>query len=83
MIVGLFKEAVGWLVSLTEAGAVIAALLLAGLAVGATGFWLLGRCVSKLSPPAELDPYEYDPEEMGGVKVVVIRPDDDSPRSET
>jgi hypothetical protein len=83
MIVGLFKEAVGWLVSLTEVGAVIAALLLMGLAIGATGFWVLSQCVSKLSPPAELDPYEIDPEEIAGAKVVSIRPDEESPRSKT
>jgi hypothetical protein len=82
MIVGLFKEAVSWFVSLTEVGAVIAAILLIGLVVGMAGFWILGHFIGKLAgPPAELDPYEMDLEEMEGAKVVSIRPDDDSPPS--
>ena len=82
MIIGLFKEAASWLVSLTEVGAVIAAILLIGLVVGTTGFWMLGRFLSKLAgPPIELDPYE-EPEETEGAKVVSIRPEEDSPPSE-
>jgi len=83
MIIGLFKEAASWLVSLTEVGAVIAAILLIGLVVGTTGFWMLGRFLSKLAgPPIELDPYEDEPEETEGAKVVSIRPEEDSPPSE-
>ena len=82
MIMGLFKEAASWLLSLTEVGVVIAAILLLGLVVGMTGFWILGRCVSKLADhSAELDPYE--PEEMAGAKVVSVRPDEDSSPSKT
>jgi hypothetical protein len=67
MIIGLFKEAVSWFVSLTEVGLVIAAMLLIGLGVGMTGFWMLGRFLSKLGgPPAELDPHEDD-EEMAAL----------------
>jgi hypothetical protein len=62
MIIGLLKEAVSWFVSLTEVGLVIAAMLVIGLVVGMTGFWILGRCLSKLGgPPAELDPYADEP----------------------
>jgi hypothetical protein len=82
MIIGLLKETIGWLVSLTEVGVVIAAVLLIGLAVGMTGFWILGHFVNKLGgPPAELDPYEAEPEEIAGAKVVSICPDEDSPPS--
>jgi hypothetical protein len=82
MIIGLFKEVVGWFVSLTEVGVVIAAVLLIGLVVGMTGFWILGHFLNKLGgPPAELDPYEVEPEEIAGAKVVSIRPDEDSPPS--
>jgi hypothetical protein len=77
MIIGLFKEVVGWFVSLTEVG-----VLLIGLVVGMTGFWILGHFLNKLGgPPAELDPYEVEPEEIAGAKVVSIRPDEDSPPS--
>jgi hypothetical protein len=81
MIVGLFKEAVSWLVSLTEAGVAIVAMLLIGLLAGMTGFWILSYCLGKLGGPPELDLYEDEPEEMTGAKVVSIRPDEDSPPS--
>jgi hypothetical protein len=56
MIIGLLKELVGWFVSLTEAAASIAAILLIGLVAGTTGFWILSHCLRKLSgPPAEED----------------------------
>jgi hypothetical protein len=65
MIVGLFKEGVSWFVSLTEVGVVIALILLAGLAVGVTAFWILGRFLRKLAgPPTELDPYEDEPDHI-------------------
>jgi hypothetical protein len=72
MIIGLFKDAVSWLVSLTEAGLAIVAVLLIGLAVGMSGFWLLSRGLSKLGGPPEVDPFEDEPEETAG---------DDSPSS--
>jgi len=79
MIIGLLKEAVGWFVSLTEVGVVIAAMLLIGLVVGMTGFWTLGHCLSKLGgPPAELGPYEDEPEEMAGCRPQKFDPDDTS-----
>lgn len=65
MIIGLFKDLVHWLLSLTEVGAVIAAVLLVGLIVGMAGFWVLGFFVSKLAgPPTELDSYPDEPEEI-------------------
>jgi|HubBroStandDraft_1064217.scaffolds.fasta_scaffold339500_2 hypothetical protein len=71
MIMGLFKEVVSWLVSLTEVGLAIAAMLLIGLGVGMAVFWMLGRFLSKLGGPpdelgqyAELGPYEDELEEM-------------------
>jgi hypothetical protein len=82
VIIGLIKEVVSWFVSLTEVGVAIAAMLLIGLIVGMTAFWMLGHCLSKLGgPPAELDPYEDEPEETAGAKVVSICPDEDSPPS--
>jgi hypothetical protein len=82
MIISLFQGAVSWFVGLTEAAVVIAVMLLIGLVVGMTAFWLLGRGLSKLAgPPAELDPYEDEPEEMAGAGVVSICPDEDSPPS--
>ena len=82
MIVSLFQGAASWFVGLTEAAVVIAVLLLIGLVVGMTGFWMLGHGLSKLAgPPVELDPYEDEPEEMTGANVVSICPDEDSPPS--
>ena len=82
MIIGLIKEVVSWFVSLTEVGVAIAAMLLIGLIVGMTGFWMLGNCLRKMGgSPAELDPYEDDPEETACAKVVSICPDEDSPPS--
>jgi hypothetical protein len=43
MIIGLFKEAIGWFLNLTEVGLAIALLLLIAVAVGMTGFWILSR----------------------------------------
>lgn len=65
MIVGLFKEGFGWFVSLTEVGVAIALILLAGLVVGVAAFWMLSRFLRKLAgPPAELDPYEDEPDQI-------------------
>ena len=62
MIIGLFKEAIGWLLSLTEVGVVIAVILAIAVVVGMTGFWILSRFMSKLAGPAtELDPQEDGP----------------------
>jgi hypothetical protein len=82
MIIGLFRDAVGWLVGLTEATVVIAAILFIGLVVGTAGFWILGHFLRNLAgPPPELDPYEDEPEEMAGAEVSSIYPDEDSPSS--
>jgi hypothetical protein len=65
IIIGLLKEMVSWFVSLSEVGAVIAAVLLIGLVVGMTGFWALGYFLRKLAgPPTELEPYQDEPEEI-------------------
>jgi hypothetical protein len=65
MIIGLFKEAIGWLLSLTEAGVAIAVILAIAVVVGMTGFWILSRFMRKLAgPPAELDPDEDQPDEI-------------------
>jgi len=81
-MISLLKEALGWFVSLTAVGLVIAAILLIGLVVGMTGFWMLGHFLSKLAgPPAELDPYEDELGEFEAPRVVSICPDEDSPPS--
>lgn len=65
MIIGLLKEVVSWFVSLSEVGAVIAAVLLIGLVVGMTGFWALGYLLGRLAgPPTELESYQGKPEEI-------------------
>jgi hypothetical protein len=65
MMIGLLKEVVSWFVSLSEVGAVIAAVLLIGLVVGMTGFWVLGYFLRKLAgPPTELESYQDEPEEI-------------------
>ena len=80
MIISLFQGAASWFVGLTEAAIVIAALLLIGLVVGMTGFWMLGHSLSKIAgPPPELDPYEDEPEEMADANAVSICPDEASP----
>ncbi len=65
MILGVLKDAVGWLVSVAEVAAVIAAVLLIGLIIGMTGFRILSYFVGKLggSPP-ELDSYPYEDEPL-------------------
>jgi len=65
MIIDLLKDLVSWFVSLGEVGAVIAAVLLIGLVVGMTGFWVLGYFLRKLAgPPSELESYQDEPEEI-------------------
>jgi hypothetical protein len=65
MIIGLFKEAIGWFLNLTEVGLAIALLLLIAVAVGMTGFWILSRFMSKLAGPAtELDSHEDETDEI-------------------
>ena len=65
MIIDLLKEVVSWFVSLGEVGAVIAAVLLIGLVVGMTGFWVLGYFIKKLAgPSSELESYQDEPEEI-------------------
>ena len=64
-MIGLFKDAVSWFLSLTEVVVIIAAILFIGLIVGTTGFWILSHGLSKLSgPPAQLDPDEDEHEEI-------------------
>jgi len=82
MITSLFQGAIGWLAGLTEAAVAIAVMLLIGLVVGMTGFWMLSRSLRKLAgPAAELDPSEDETEEIEGAEVVTICPDEDSPPS--
>jgi hypothetical protein len=65
MIIGLLNEVVRWFVSLSEVGAVITAVLLIGLIVGMSGFWVLGYFLRKLAgSPTELEPYQDEPEEI-------------------
>lgn len=69
MIISLFQKAVSWLAGLAEAAVVIAVVLLIGLVVGMTGFWILSHFASKLAgPTAELDSYEDQPEEIEGAR---------------
>ena len=76
MIVGLIKELGGWLVSLTEVGVAIAAVLLIALFVGMAGFRILSRIMSIFGgTPAVLDPYDEDEAEA---TVIFISPDEDS-----
>ena len=61
MIVGLFKELLGWFINLAEVTLAIAAVLLVGLAIGMAGFRILSRIMRVFSgPPPVLD--EDDPE---------------------
>jgi hypothetical protein len=67
MFVSLLKDAVGCLASVAEVGLVIAAVLLIGLLLGMSGFWILGRLLGKLGgPPPPLDPLEDEPEGSHG-----------------
>jgi hypothetical protein len=78
MIIAIFRGALHWFVSLIEVVAVVTAILLVGLVVGSTGFWILYRSLSKLEgPSAELDPQEYELEEN-----VALRRNEDSPPSD-
>ena len=64
MIIDLLKEVVRWFVNLGEVGAVIAVVLLIGLVVGMTVFWMLGYFLRKLAgPPSELESDQDEPEE--------------------
>jgi hypothetical protein len=80
MIIAIFQGPINWFVALIELVSVIAAILLIGLIIGMTGFWMLGRFVRKLAgAPAELEP-EDELDEDGAEKIVSIQRDhDDSP----
>jgi hypothetical protein len=61
MIVGLFRELLGWFINLAEVTLAIAAVLLVGLAIGMAGFRILSRIMSMFSgPPPALDPYDEE-----------------------
>jgi len=64
MFIGLLKDALGSFVSVAEAGLAITLVLLIGLFLGMTGFWILGKLVGKLGGPPDADPFEEDPEEL-------------------
>jgi hypothetical protein len=82
MIVAIFRGALHWFVGLIEVVAVVTAILLVGLIVGMTGFWILGRSLSKLEGPSvELDPREYELDEDVAGQVGSLRRDEDSPPS--
>ena len=62
--------------------AVVTAILLVGLIVGMTGFWILGRSLRKLEGPSvELDAREYELDEDVAGQVGSLRRDEDSPPS--
>jgi hypothetical protein len=89
MINALFRGPLDWFAGLIELVLVIAAILLVGLVVGMTGFWILGRFVRKLAGPQdeldsdedELDEDELD-KDVFGQAVSIRRDDEDSPPSE-
>ena len=71
MIIGIFRDAIGWFVNLTEVGVVIAVILLVAVVVGMTGFWILSRFMRKLAgPPTELETCER----IGRMKWRIRRP---------
>jgi hypothetical protein len=67
MVIDLLKEALGWFVSVAEAGLAITLVLAIGLFLGMTGFWMLGKLLGKLGGSPAADPFEDDPEETPGV----------------
>jgi hypothetical protein len=67
MFIGLLKEALGWFVSVAEAGLAITLVLAIGLFLGMTGFWMLGKLLGKLGGSTAADPFDDDPEEATGV----------------
>jgi hypothetical protein len=60
MIVGLFKELLGWFINLAEVGLAIAAVLLVGLVIGMAGFRILSRIMRLVSGPPPVDPSDED-----------------------
>ena len=83
MIVAIFRGALHWVVGLIEVVAVVTAILLVGLVVGMTGFWILGRSLIKLEGPSVgLDPREYELDEDVAAQVVALRRGEDSPPSD-
>jgi len=83
MLVSLFKDAMSWFAGLWEATLAIAAVLVVGLAIGTTAFWLLSHLVKKLAgPTAELDSYETEGDKFEGAEVASVCPDEDSPSSQ-
>jgi hypothetical protein len=63
MLSGLLKDALGWFVSVAEAGLAITLVLLIGLFLGMTGFWILGQLLGKLGGRPAADPLEEEPED--------------------
>jgi len=83
MFVSLFKDAMSWFAGLSEATLAIAAVLVVGLVVGMTAFWVLNLIVKKLAgPTAELDSYEAEEDKFEGAEVASVCPDEDSPSSQ-
>jgi hypothetical protein len=67
MFIGFIKDALGWFVSAAEAGLVITLVLLIGLFLGMTGFWIMGRLLGKLGGRPAADAFEEEPEEATDV----------------
>ena len=80
MMAGMFRDALSWVAGLIEAVGVVAAILLVGLVVGMTGFWILVHSLSKLAgQPAESDPQEHEQDFDVEEQMAAAQRDEDSP----
>ncbi len=79
MIADLFRGFLQWWIGLIESVSAVAAILLIGLVVGITCFWVLSRSVRKLAgPAADLDPDEDELNE-NAVEVAPVQQEENSP----
>ena len=79
IIVGMLWEALQWFVSLGEVIAVMVAILMAGLFIAMTAFWVLSRILGTLAgAPVEADPNEFETDSGLEAALVPNAPDDAS-----
>ena len=80
MIADLFRGFLQWFIGLVESISVLVVILLIGLLVGITCFWVLSRSVRKLAgPPSELDSDVDELNENPVEEVASIQHDQDLP----
>ena len=70
-------EPLQWFISLVEVITVMAAILVVGLIIAMAAFWVLSRCLGKVTDaPVEPDPEEYDMDDSSAAELAPGPPND-------